>query len=367
VVPQILFFVMLAETALVGAAFLLYPRIVRKGLLFGVYVGEGVFEGEAARRLTRRWNQAMWAALGASIMLGAWLAFAANPLAVVAPLIVLVVAFLALYLWAYSRARALAPAGPPPPAVAALHPTPPASPLLPALAIAVGVAAGAFAIGYAWAHYGELPERIPVHFGLTGEPDAWRSKSPRTVLMMPVLILVMGVGLGGLTWLTAHAKRALRRADAGASLAAQLRFRTAMTRFLCVLALLTDAMLLALFLASMRVSLGAAPRLGTWQMALTGALMAWALGGSIYLMVRYGQGGSRLERASSSTPLTNGLADNRHWVLGLFYVNRDDPSILVEQRFGLGYTINFGNPKAVALLAVFLAAIVGVTVIAALT
>src|SRR5450759_5705179 len=32
------------------------------------------------------------------------------------------------------------------------------------------------------------------------------------------------------------------------------------------------------------------------------------------------------------------LADNTHWVLGAFYVNRHDPSVFVEKRFGLGYT-----------------------------
>ncbi|MEE8556523.1 MAG: DUF5808 domain-containing protein [Myxococcota bacterium] len=32
-----------------------------------------------------------------------------------------------------------------------------------------------------------------------------------------------------------------------------------------------------------------------------------------------GQGGARLER-------------------GMFYINREDPSVLVEKRFGLGYT-----------------------------
>jgi len=70
-------------------------------------------------------------------------------------------------------------------------------------------------------------------------------------------------------------------------------------------------------------------------------------------MFHFGQGGARLERSVARAPLTDGLADNTHWVLGMFYVNRDDPSMIVEKRFGVGYTINFGNPKAVALMAVF--------------
>ncbi len=34
----------------------------------------------------------------------------------------------------------------------------------------------------------------------------------------------------------------------------------------------------------------------------------------------------------------------------------NDPSILVEKRFGIGYTINFGNPKAVVALGLIAAA-----------
>ena len=43
----------------------------------------------------------------------------------------------------------------------------------------------------------------------------------------------------------------------------------------------------------------------------------------------------------------------------MFYVNKEDPSILVEHRFGLGYTLNFGNRKAVAVFVASLLAILG--------
>jgi uncharacterized membrane protein len=36
--------------------------------------------------------------------------------------------------------------------------------------------------------------------------------------------------------------------------------------------------------------------------------------------------------------------DDSHWKGGLFYFNRSDPSIFVEKRFGVGWTLNFGNP-----------------------
>jgi uncharacterized membrane protein len=365
---RILFIVMLVETLFIGGISLLYPRIARKGLLFGVYVGEELFEGEAARRITRSWYRGMIAAILLSVAAGITLAGTApEPLMAVAPIFLLLLAFMVLYLWAYFQARAIAPSGPPPAAVAPAVAAPAASALLPAMTLIVGVACGVVAIAYAWAHYPALPDSVPTHFGPSGRPDAWRAKSFFTVMLLPIMTLVLGTVLGGVAWLTAHAKRALRRSDEGASLDAQMRFRRAMTRYLCGIAMLVIGMLTVMSIQSIRVAMGAIEGLS----ALTGvfgiAVAVLAVGGTIYLALRYGQGGARLERARADTPLTDGLADNRHWVLGAFYVNREDPSFLVERRFGFGYTLNFGNWKAVALLAVFLVLILGLTVTALLT
>ena len=39
---------------------------------------------------------------------------------------------------------------------------------------------------------------------------------------------------------------------------------------------------------------------------------------------------------------------------GSFYSNRNDPALLVPKRFGIGYTLNFGNPWSWAVLALVL-------------
>ena len=38
--------------------------------------------------------------------------------------------------------------------------------------------------------------------------------------------------------------------------------------------------------------------------------------------------------------------DDRYWYGGLFYNNPDDPAMFVPKRFGLGWTLNFGHPRA---------------------
>ncbi|MDX5709234.1 DUF5808 domain-containing protein, partial [Clostridioides difficile] len=49
----------------------------------------------------------------------------------------------------------------------------------------------------------------------------------------------------------------------------------------------------------------------------------------------------------------------KYWIAGIMYNNPNDPSLMVNKRFGIGWTINFGNPLgkilyiAIALLLIF--------------
>lgn len=45
--------------------------------------------------------------------------------------------------------------------------------------------------------------------------------------------------------------------------------------------------------------------------------------------------------------------DDRYWKWG-FYVNPSDSALMVEKRYGLGYTFNMGHPKVCLILAVIL-------------
>ena len=73
---------------------------------------------------------------------------------------------------------------------------------------------------------------------------------------------------------------------------------------------------------------------------------------AIWLAITTGQGGSRL--GGNSANATDRM-DDRYWKLGGIYVNSNDPAIFVERRIGLGWTINFGNPRALLVMLVILA------------
>lgn len=63
-----------------------------------------------------------------------------------------------------------------------------------------------------------------------------------------------------------------------------------------------------------------------------------------------GQGGSRLKNETVETVQEMNRDDDQFWKFGMIYYNKNDPSIFVEKRFGVGFTINFANPIALILL-----------------
>ena len=50
--------------------------------------------------------------------------------------------------------------------------------------------------------------------------------------------------------------------------------------------------------------------------------------------------------------------DDSFWKAGMIYYNRDDPSVIVPKRFGIGYTVNYGNPLIKIAILILLASLV---------
>jgi uncharacterized membrane protein len=68
--------------------------------------------------------------------------------------------------------------------------------------------------------------------------------------------------------------------------------------------------------------------------------------GLLVVVVRTGQAGARLDHAAPVAGPTTNRDDDQYWKGGLIYVNRRDSAVIVPRRFGVGWTLNFGNPWA---------------------
>src|SRR5512135_1468077 len=98
------------EVVIVGGLLLIQPYVVRRGLLFGVYVGEERWGGDEARAITRQWVTGMIAGMGAGVLLALLtvsLHLGPEPVGFLVSVLVLLVTSYGVYLRAYFRAKPL--------------------------------------------------------------------------------------------------------------------------------------------------------------------------------------------------------------------------------------------------------------------
>lgn len=84
-----------------------------------------------------------------------------------------------------------------------------------------------------------------------------------------------------------------------------------------------------------------------------------ALIGSVILTIVTGQSGSRIDLDKNEDESEyDDVDDSSHWKLGIFYYNPADPSFFVEKRIGVGWTLNFANPKSYIFILVIIAIVI---------
>jgi uncharacterized membrane protein len=335
---------------LAGGLMFFTPGLTRPDIWFGVTVDLGFPDSNDGRRILRSFRAMTLLACAAALLLVTVGLLVTIPLLVAAGSVVQVAGQTLAFLAAHHRTLAHA-AQPSTVREAALTPRRsklPGGPVLQAGPFLV-VASAAVWMAMRW-H--ELPARFPTHWDATGRPDAWATRSVTSVFGISVIGFVM---CGLLLLLGAALLTGSRRVSAvGPRAHAEQRFR-----------FITLAVLLAAeyFVAATFALVTALPSIRN-PGALIAAVMFIALifvVTTALVLARVGQGGSRLVAPDrSETPIGDRTAD-ANWRWGLLYVNRGDPALFVEKRFGLGYTFNFGNPWAWVILAAFLVVPVAIT------
>ncbi|MFS0689084.1 DUF5808 domain-containing protein [Sporosarcina sp. 179-K 8C2 HS] len=214
--------------------------------------------------------------------------------------------------------------------------------MLPSLMFALPIPITLGLIGYTATQYGAMPELIPTHWGPDGQPDAFTGKSPFSVIALLLTLLLMQGMMLAINASTKKSGVKLNAAKRTTSRIQQLSFR----KYTSWLLFLTSVSLTILFgffqLTSIHGNLGG-PIL---MMAMPlGFLFIMLVATAVYAF-KVGQGGSRIQLEIDEDPIpgVTDSDDDAYWKAGVFYVNKNDPSIFVEKRFGVGWTLNFGNP-----------------------
>lgn len=323
---------------LVAGLLHLVPEFTRPDLFFAVTVRPEFRRSNDGRRILQRYRGMVWGSTFIAI---------AVVLAIGLPLVaLLILAAGMLCAFVISHKSALAYAAAPNPILevdlAAPREGLPGGPIVALLPV---VALGVLGL-WAATHLDRLPDRLVVHWGLNGA-DGWVPTTPTTLFGLLAVYAATCLLLVGIAWGLLHASRRISTSGPAATSERQFRKRVVL------LIIVTEYLLVCP--AGFSLLMPAAPGMTIWGLALAVVIVAFAVS-----LFRYGQGGTRAAVSAGAAPVGDRTPD-ACWKWGMIYVNPADPAILVEKRFGIGYTVNLGNRWSwVALGAVLVPAALGI-------
>lgn len=203
---------------------------------------------------------------------------------------------------------------------------------------------GAAAAVLHW-NWQRIPLRFPVHWALGGRPNGWSTRTAAGVyapLWMGAACVALLVLL---TWGIVRWTRRLHAsgAAAAAELVRERRYLLVLVFTEYIVALVTAWAALLPLRPDPQLSPRAAVPLGLLAILLLALLL-------LFLAHRPPE-----PMPAEGDPTVGDRTEDRYWKAGLVYFNRNDPALLVEKRFGVGYTLNFGHWISWAILATILA------------
>jgi uncharacterized membrane protein len=212
-------------------------------------------------------------------------------------------------------------------------------------------------IGYTIVQYKLLPEQIPTHWGINGEPDAFTEKTPISAISMPLILLALQVMFLGIHFGTVRSGIKLSATNTHASRNRQLTLRKYSSWFMFFTSLLLTMLFTFFHLTTIHPDVFAAATM----FAFPFIFLIIVLVVTIIFAIKVGRADKQ------ETPdIDENIADfdeDQYWKGGIFYFNKNDPSILVEKRFGVGWTINFANPLGYIIILLPLVIILIVTLL----
>lgn len=357
-----LLFAALLPWASLAVAALFSPRLSRPGLFFAITVSPSFRESPAGREILRKYDRAviivaLLALLGIGLVqLGTT---ALVMLGLIGPVFIEIGGWFAAFL-AARRRTAPYHVEPSPQREAALQPR--------QISLAGGWLAqiGPFLIlagAVLWLvlRWDDIPARIPVHWGIQGRPDRWANKSPAAVFGTVAVGVLLCLLISSLWYATLRGAR--RIYSSGPRAAHEKHFQRAVSCFLLGMEYWLALLMGLLSLAALRPH-PEAPMSALLPILLGQTILIAAI---FFIIFRAGQGGWRLDWAEESKVADTAPVGDRTpdecWKLGVFYVNRNDPALFVEKRFGIGWTVNLANPRAWLVLGailLFMAACLGI-------
>ncbi len=304
-------YILLFPVLLAGVILQFTPLFTRQGIYFSATVDPAFPKSDDGRRVLRsyRLQSALWTAFAVALAL---LVRTPNPAAfLLVPMLVSIIGSCVSYWLKFRLVHERY--GRPVPDVRYAEIAPPPSKGLnlwlcaPPFIWLAGVAL------YLQAHWAQIPERFPVHWGADGQPNGWASRTPQGVYG-PLLLAVF---MSAFCLLLALA---LQR----------------MTRNTTMRQVTFTVLLLLVYPVSFAFGMVGLLPLVLFPIWLVPAV---TLTFAAVIIIWSAQ---KIMSPAARDAVPEPASDS-YWKAGLFYYNPDDPAIFVSKRVGIGYTMNFAN------------------------
>lgn len=185
---------------------------------------------------------------------------------------------------------------------------------------------------YTASKYNSMPDIIPTHWGISGEPDAYSQKSFFTVFGVIFMSILAGLIIYFSSILSLKARAKLNTDNVNESKKLHLDYLNKMS----IAFLLLNLSLQLIFIESL-IAMVNSSNLNLFTMIFATTLLIVS---SIYQVYLYYKSPSKSKNAVYS------IDDNDdNWLFGSIYNNPNDPSLFVQKRFGVGWTVNIGTTK----------------------
>lgn len=196
-----------------------------------------------------------------------------------------------------------------------------------------------------------LPADIPVHYGISGQPDRW--SSPHELWFFLGILVFDWVILWFVAWAVAKERWALPEKDAERYALLQWNRRALIVRLCEVMFIFVNGSMAIIWLSA---AAGALPS-HRWLVnaGVVSGITLMSIG-VILPLILYLPRLVKVQAQIKEISGTNVLGTREeHWRWGgLVYYAPDDPAILVPKKLGIGQTFNFARPVVWVILAAIL-------------
>ncbi len=207
--------------------------------------------------------------------------------------------------------------------------------------------------------YDQAPDQIPMNFDFSGRVYNFVEKTPRVIYMAPAIQFFLAVIFTFAYWMIVRSKQQVDAANPEKSAEQNRKFRYRWSAFVIFSGFGMQLMFVLVHLSNLGVIRDLR------FIAITPLMFCMLMIGSVILLsVTTGQSGNRIhvfqDKNGNKVSITR--EDDKYWKLGSLYYNPEDPSLFIEKRFGIGWTMNWARPMSWVIMGGLLLFIAGMMI-----